>query len=324
MTDPTTGPGLTDEQIAERVRLETAAMNATGAPTMEAEGGDQRDAAAAPIIIDEPPQPGKNALAAIPLDSGAGPIRPFMPSTSDELTRLCTIIARGGVVPKSYCFRDGTPDRAKMAVGILAGREVGYGPMMSLRSIMVVNGMASVWGAGAKALVYRSGLVTDYRKEWIDENTITRISVTSVSPEDVAHAAKLQSEGYVKLYRDGDFIVVAKGMKLPGADVMTGAWPKELACHIAISRKGVATPFAYKFGVGDARRAKLWDEPKKLYGKYPQDMLEHRAAARGYDRGFADCLMGLAITELLEDRDEEQGKGVSPAFLIDGPETPST
>lgn len=252
------------------------------------------------------------------LDHQQGPIMPFMPQTTDDLGRLVNMIIQGGVVPKGF-ETDGLPDKSKMAVAILAGREVGFGPMMSLKSIMVVNGMTTVWGAGAKALVLRSGQVTDYRKEWIDVDSIEKLPRPSHGTDsygDAVLAIKAKREaGFVILYNDNDETVIAKKLNLPASSVPTVEWPSVLGCFIAVGRKGVATPYTGMFSVGDARRAKLWDNFKKLYHIYPQDMLEHRAAARAYDRGFSDCLMGLAIRELVDDQEIAPSKTVDGGFL---------
>jgi hypothetical protein len=280
-------------------------------------------------LAPEAPEAGKRAPMI--LDGHVGPIQPFMPSTTEELVRLVDIIVRGGCVPKGYEYRDGpnkgAPDKAKMVAGILAGREVGFGPMMSLRTIMVVNGMPSVWGAGAKALVLRSGLVTDYRKEWIDVDTIDHVPAKLATNDPDfekkrARVTKLQEDGFVKLYQDGDDYVVAKKLKLPASSVPTKEWPSQLGCFIAVARKGVATPYTGQFSVGDAQRAGLWEGFGKLYGKYPTDMLEHRAAARSYDRGFSDCLMGIAIRELLDEQEPDGTKVASDDFLRVGSSSP--
>jgi hypothetical protein len=54
--------------------------------------------------------------------------------------------------------------------------------------------------------------------------------------------------------------------------------------------------------VRDARRAKLWNNPKKLpWVEHPKRMLKWRARAFAMRDGFADCLMGLSIREEVED-----------------------
>src|SRR5207245_2054255 len=47
------------------------------------------------------------------------------------------------------------------------GMEVGFTPMAALQSIAVINGMPSIWGDGALALIQASGLLEDM-EEFID------------------------------------------------------------------------------------------------------------------------------------------------------------
>lgn len=203
-----------------------------------------------------------------------GEVQAFQPRDTDELKSLVRVIIAGGCVPEAYLVK-GTkkPDAAKMCVAILAGREAGLGPMASLRYIYIVRGAPAMWGNAVKAMVFKTGLVTDYTEEWIDA-------------------------------------VRGEKMALPQQAVSIEKWPSELTRRITARRKGVETPFVGEFSVGDARRAGLWSASKKTYYAYPQDMLTHRAAARVWDKGFADCMLGLAIREIVEDQvaHEEKAK----------------
>jgi len=240
---------------------------------------------------------------ALSLASESGPITPFMPRDTLELKQTVMLIVRGGVVPKGF-MTNGAPDIAKMAVAILAGREVGFGPMMSLRSIMIVNGMPSVWGAGAKALVQKTGQVTDYIRAWVLQSTVRMIKRDDPTPDD-----------HDVVWAGEEKKLIAKQVPLPASTVPISQWPTDLACLVLVGRQRVITPYWHTFSVGDATRAKLWNNPKKLYGSYPQDMLEHRAAARCYDRGFSDHLMGLAIRELIDEREDPQSRSANDTFL---------
>jgi hypothetical protein len=54
--------------------------------------------------------------------------------------------------------------------------------------------------------------------------------------------------------------------------------------------------------VRDARRAKLWNNLKKLpWTEYVKDMLLWRARSRAMAIGFSDCLLGLPLRELIPD-----------------------
>lgn len=203
----------------------------------------------------------------------------LVPKTTDDLKSLVDVIIRSGCVPDAY--KDGSKvDPAKIAVGILTGLELGLAPMQALQSIYIIRGMPTVWGKGAKALVLKSGQVTDYKLRWIN-------------------------------------ILTGEDMAIPGYNVHTKDWPKELACEVSVGRRGVATAFIGTFSVGDAARAGLWNNTKKTtWIDYPKDMLEHKAAARVWDRGFSDCLKGVAIRELIEEKDDPAIKAPSDVSFI--------
>lgn len=97
------------------------------------------------VPIQQQPRP---ALVA----GGAGGA--IVPRDIEQAFRLATAIAHAGMAPKSYAN-----DANKIMVGILHGMEVGLTPMAALQSIAVINGMPSVWGDGALALVRGSGLL---------------------------------------------------------------------------------------------------------------------------------------------------------------------
>jgi hypothetical protein len=72
--------------------------------------------------------------------------------------------------------------------------------------------------------------------------------------------------------------------------------------EVSIWRKGQETPYVGRFTVGDAKRAKLWLNPRKQpWMLYPKRMLKIRATAFPLRDGFADCLSGLHIREEIED-----------------------
>ena len=70
----------------------------------------------------------------------------------------------------------------------------------------------------------------------------------------------------------------------------------------SLKRRGVDEPVTRRFSVKDAKRAKLWNHPKRLpWIQYPQVMLPTRARAMALRVLFADVLAGLHIME--EQRD---------------------
>ncbi len=82
-------------------------------------------------------------------DMAIGP-HGLMPRTISELARLATALVRGGIAPKGMT--------AEAAIGVmLAGVEVGFGPIQSLQSIAFINGRPTIYGDGVSALLWRSG-----------------------------------------------------------------------------------------------------------------------------------------------------------------------
>lgn len=84
-----------------------------------------------------------------------------------------------------------------------------------------------------------------------------------------------------------------------------------------IKRRGHEQPYVGHFSVKDAKRARLWNNPRRqVWCDYPQRMLLARARAYALREGFADFLMGLAIAEEQQDITPEPPKP-SLAFLDD-------
>lgn len=96
-----------------------------------------------------------------------GQVKAIVPQSIEEAFRLAGAIASADMAPKSY-----KRDQNAIMVGILHGMEVGFTPMAALQSIAVINGMPSIWGDGALALIEASGLLED-KKEWLDDETQT-------------------------------------------------------------------------------------------------------------------------------------------------------
>jgi len=83
----------------------------------------------------------------------------------DKLMPMCEKIAKAeDMIPPSY---RGKPE--KVFVAIATGMELGLKPLQSLRSIYVVNGIASLWGDNMLGLVMRSGEL-EYIKESFEKD----------------------------------------------------------------------------------------------------------------------------------------------------------
>jgi hypothetical protein len=104
------------------------------------------------------------------------------------------------------------------------------------------------------------------------------------------------------------------------APTETGAPSDDWGCIVRIWRKGQSVPYEGKFTVLDAKRAHLWNNPKKQpWVLYPQRMLFNRARAFPLRDGFADCLSGLAIAEEVQDLPEAAPAVTDTSFLADEP-----
>jgi hypothetical protein len=102
------------------------------------------------------------------LVSGGRPAA-IVPTDIEQGFRLARAIAAARWAPVSYLVdprnREGAFDESKILIGILHGLEVGLTPIAALQSIAVINGVPSIWGDGALAIVQASGLMEDFREE---------------------------------------------------------------------------------------------------------------------------------------------------------------
>lgn len=121
------------------------------------------------------------------------------------------------------------------------------------------------------------------------------------------------------IFGDGAIALIqARGVILKMEHEYTGTpGEDDWTCHVRMWRRGQSEPYAGEFSIGDAKRAKLWANPKKIpWIEYPDRMLFNRARAFAVRDGFADCLSGLAIAEEMQDLPEAP-KPVDAGFLID-------
>lgn len=92
--------------------------------------------------------------ALVPIEAGGTP-QGIVPSTTEEVTRFASIVARSGLAP----YGMDTPE--KVAVAIMIGLEMGVKPMQAINGIAVVNGRPMIWGDLANALIEASGLLEE-------------------------------------------------------------------------------------------------------------------------------------------------------------------
>ena len=89
---------------------------------------------------------------------------------------------------------------------------------------------------------------------------------------------------------------------IPSETDQINQWSDDYGFEVRCWRKGQDRPYVGRYTVGDARRAKLWLNPRKRpWMENPKRMLKIRARTFALRDGFADCLMGLSIAEEVED-----------------------
>ena len=109
-------------------------------------------------------------VAAVPprkteMTAGKPPVG-IIPTTIDDVWRISNAFMLAGMVPDSYRGKDDDETKAKLAIGIMKGLEVGMGPATALSTIMIINNRPSIWGDGAVALCQRLNRVADQKTEW--------------------------------------------------------------------------------------------------------------------------------------------------------------
>lgn len=91
----------------------------------------------------------------------------------EDVARCSKLVLASGTAPSSL------DDAEKVAIAIMQGGEVGMGPMMSIKSIAVINGRPSIWGDGAMGLVLASGLL-EHMDETIEGEGDERVAVCTI------------------------------------------------------------------------------------------------------------------------------------------------
>src|SRR2546430_2693494 len=137
------------------------------------------------------PKPyGSEASPEMPDDTGKLPPEPtssmalrfdvpdfLAPQSIADVRELALMIALAEWAPESYRDIDGNYLRQKIELAIMHGTTVGLGPIAAVQSITVIDGMPTIWGDGALAIVERCGLleamVADY--QFVAEQGLTGI-----------------------------------------------------------------------------------------------------------------------------------------------------
>lgn len=227
-----------------------------------------------PETEEEPEVIEKKELA--PIEAGGG-IQAIAPRSFEEVQRIANILVASGTVPYQLT-NSKLPHEvvATLSVIIMQGLEVGFGPMLAMNNIAVINNKPTIWGKGAVALLQNSGTLKSYEIEYIGTEP------TSNELKD---------------------------------------WDDSYGCRVTLERNKQDKPYIGEFTVADAKRAKLWLNPKKdPWLKYPKRMLKWRAFGFASGDGFSDCLAGMAIAEEVQDTPmQEVEKEVETDFLDDEP-----
>lgn len=103
-----------------------------------------------------------------------GRIQAIVPQTVEELSWVAGMIVSCGMAPDSYTKdkgKDLPPAEVKkrVAIGIMAGAEVGMAPLHSLANIALINNKPTVYGKGAFALVQASHTLESHKTEAMGE-----------------------------------------------------------------------------------------------------------------------------------------------------------
>jgi hypothetical protein len=173
-------------------------------------------------------------------------------NNTNDLTTAVRMIVASNLCPKQYV---GKPQDAIIA--ILAGKQVGWGPIQSLQYIAVINGRPGMYGDGPTGLALGSGKV-EWIKEWWE-----RDGETVVEPNDAS----------LKDYPDN----------------LTACWQTKRKDNSESSKVS-------RFSVSDAKAAGLWGK-QGPWCQYTKRMLTCRARAWGLRDNYSDALQGITQAE---------------------------
>jgi hypothetical protein len=178
-----------------------------------------------------------------PFRAGAR-VKPIIPTDLDQLARMADWIIASGMVPDSYVV-DSTKQKppitqekayqmtkSRVMMGLQAGAEVGLAPLQAIRTIAVINNRPCIWGDGAVGLIQARGVIQSWEEHFESKEKIT---------------APVSNE-----YGELDY------------SPTTADFPDDYTCVVTIWRKGQTKPYIGRFSVRDARRGKLWNNPKKV------------------------------------------------------------
>ena len=183
----------------------------------------------------------------------------FMPAfrTFEDTYRFCDLLSKSTLVPKAYQGKPGD-----IIAAITLGGEIGLKWMQSLQSIATINGIPSIYGDAALALVRGSGLLEDF-DEWIEVDNVRQKG----------------SSFPIQKWADEGKIIIAYCMS---------------------KRKGSKRERISTYSVDDSKRAGLWGKAGP-WTSTPQRMLMWRPRSWNLRDEFGDVLKGLSFYEEIID-----------------------
>lgn len=102
-------------------------------------------------------------------------VMPIKPTNTEDIKRTAQFMVAAGAAPASY-----KEDWTKVAIAIMKGLEIGWLPMQAVQNMYVINGIPTVYGDGAMALVLASGQCDGAPKEWIEGTGDDRVAYCQV------------------------------------------------------------------------------------------------------------------------------------------------
>ena len=193
----------------------------------------------------------------------------------------------GTVLVRSGYFKD-TSQLSQAIVKVLAGQEVGFGPIASMQNIFLVQGKVSYGSGLIAAAIQKSGRYR-YRVTKIDREGCTikfferagdkwdELGVSSFGPED-AHQAGLKSQTYAQYPRNMYFArALTNGARWYCPDVFSGSvyTPDELGAVVDDDGAVINVPAAPPMDTAEVKQ--LSDQYVQIFGE--QGDVSERAKA---------------------------------------------
>lgn len=139
------------------------------------------------------------------------PIVPIIPRTIDETFRIAQAVLIAGAIPDALAIERGVnlPEKevvSRVVTIIMAGAEVGMGPMASLANIALINKRRSIWGQAAVALIQSKGVLEEMKIERIGTQPGADASTAQFPPDfglRVTMKRRGQAQPYIGEYTVG-------------------------------------------------------------------------------------------------------------------------